>query len=49
VARRGGVIDDIEWEAKDEVPHYEVEYDLNGEEWELKVTEDGRVLRHERD
>ncbi len=44
-----GTIEDIEWEADARVPHYDVEYSLDGVEWELDVAPDGRVLRHEQD
>lgn len=46
---KAGVIEEIEWEADAKVPHYEVEYSIDGVEWELHVAEDGRVLRHEQD
>lgn len=39
-----GTIDDIEWESGPREPHYEVEYVLAGQDWELKVAEDGRVI-----
>lgn len=46
---RGGVVEDIEWERDARVPYYEVEYELEGVQWELDVAEDGRVLKNERD
>ena len=46
---KAGAIEEIEWEPDARVPHYEVEYSIDGVEWELHVAEDGRVLRHEQD
>lgn len=40
-----GVIDDIEWESKGGRSYFEVEFTLDGQEWELHVAEDGTLLR----
>ena len=46
---RQGTLEDIEWEPSAKVPHYDIEYSIDGVEWELEIAEDGRVLRHEQD
>lgn len=44
-----GEIEEIEKEVKDGRVVYQVEYKSNGQEYEMKVAEDGRVLEKKKD
>jgi hypothetical protein len=44
-----GTIEDIEWESGPNGSHYEIEYVLGGQEWDLEVSDDGRVIEKKLD
>lgn len=45
----GAVIEDVEREKRGDTVYYSVEYEKNDQEWELEITEDGKVMKHEKD
>lgn len=44
-----GTIEDIEWESDAKGSHYEVEFLLRGQEWDLHVADDGSVIEKKLD